>query len=57
MGLKDRIQVFGLLMVLKVLYAQLLRPLIKRAIDDPDEEWDDFAMEIFDRLFNYQGDE
>jgi len=36
-------------------YGQFLRPLVKKAIDDPDSEIDDIAMSILDKLFNYQG--
>ena len=57
MGIKDKVQTMGLLMIMKVMYRHLLRPLVYKAIDDPDEEWDDFAMEILDRLFGYEGDE
>jgi len=34
-------------------YAQGLRDLIVKAIDDPDSEWDDLALSVLDRLFNY----
>ena len=53
MGIKDKIQTFGVLMIMKVVYKHLIRPLVKKAIDDPDEDWDDVAMEILDRLFGY----
>jgi len=38
-------------------YAVIIRPLIKRAVDDPDEEWDDVLLNVLDKLFNYKGDE
>lgn len=38
---------------LTMVYAQVLRPLLVKAIDDPDEEWDDMILGIVDRLFNY----
>jgi len=51
---KERVQMFGILMIVKVAYTYLLRPLVKKAVDNPDEEWDDALMEILDRLFNYK---
>ena len=50
---KAEIQMFGILAVLRVAYSFLLRPLIKQAVDDPDESWDETLMEILDRLFAY----
>jgi hypothetical protein len=37
-------------------YGQLLRALVKKAIDDPDSEIDDIALSILDKLFNYEGE-
>ncbi len=37
-------------------YAQILRDLVKKAIDDPNTDWDDTVMMILDRLFNYEGE-
>ncbi len=54
MGLGKKIQTFGVLMVMKVVYRHLLRPFILKAIDNPDENWDETAMEILDRLFDYK---
>ena len=34
-------------------YGSILRPLLKKAIDDPAEEWDDLVLEICDRLFGF----
>lgn len=34
-------------------YAHGLRDLIKKAIDDPAEVWDDIALAVMDRIFNY----
>ncbi len=34
-------------------YGTILRPLLIKAIADPDEDWDDIALEICDRVFNY----
>jgi len=50
---KTDFRLFGLLMIAKVAYQFLLRPLVKKAVDDPDEDWDDTLMEILDRLFGY----
>ena len=57
MGIRDKVQTMGVLMIMKVMYQHLLRPLVYKAINDPDEDWDDVAMEILDRLFGYEGGE
>lgn len=36
-------------------YANGLRSLVQKAIDDPASDWDDFAMGLLDKLFNYPG--
>jgi len=41
------------LALLEQLYP-LLRPILFNAINDPKVEWDDIAMMIADRLFNYK---
>jgi hypothetical protein len=50
----------GFIMVYKMLYgivcyayANGLRSLVKKAIDDPDTDWDDMAISILDKIFNY----
>jgi len=35
-------------------YSQMLRALVAKAIDDPDSELDDIALNILDKLFNYE---
>lgn len=35
-------------------YRQFLRPLVLKAIDDPDSEIDDIVMSILDKLFNHE---
>jgi hypothetical protein len=32
----------------------MLRDLVKKAVDDPNEEWDDVLLSVLDRLFNYK---
>lgn len=39
--------------LIKIAYALILRPLVVKAIDDPDSDIDDFVMEILDRIFDY----
>ena len=34
-------------------YKLILRDLLKKAIDDPNEEWDDFTLAFLDKLFDY----
>jgi len=36
-------------------YREVLRDLLKKAINDPNEEWDDVVLEVMDKLFNYGG--
>ena len=37
------------------LYGIWLRPLIKKAVNDPEEEWDDALMGALDFLFRFSG--
>lgn len=39
--------------ILKTLYSMVLRDLVVKAIDDPDQEWDDLLLTILDRIFEY----
>lgn len=41
------------LIIMKLVYAEILRELIVRAIDNPDSEIDDFVLKLLDRLFDY----
>ena len=34
-------------------YSMILRSILKKAINDPDEEWDDVVLSVCDRIFNY----
>lgn len=43
----------GLWTLAKLAYKVILRPLVLKAIDDPDSEVDDFVMGILDRIFDY----
>ena len=40
--------------VLCMVYAQVLRPVLFKAIDDPNQAWDDVLMTMVDGLFNYK---
>lgn len=35
-------------------YAEILRDLLIKAIDDPNETWDDIVIKMLDRLFDYK---
>jgi len=35
-------------------YSMILRPLLVKAVDDPDEEWDDLVLAIIDGIFGYK---
>jgi len=36
-------------------YKNGLRDLVSKAIDDPSTDWDDIALGILDKIFNYEG--
>jgi len=42
----------AVMMVLKQIYG-FMRPVLAKAIDDPESEWDEFAMTIMDDLFDF----
>lgn len=44
---------FAIFNILNMVYGQILRPMLKKAIDNPDEEWDEFVLDMVDRLFDY----
>lgn len=35
-------------------YKSILRSLVKKAIDDPDSEIDEFVLSLLDKLFDYK---
>jgi len=35
-------------------YTEILRDLLIKAINDPNEIWDDMVLDILDRLFDYK---
>ncbi len=35
-------------------YKEILRDLLLKAIDDPNETWDDIVINMLDRLFDYK---
>jgi len=40
--------------VVKMVYRTILRPLVKKAIDDPESEVDEFVLMLLDNLFEYK---
>jgi len=40
--------------LLQKVYAEVLRPLLVKAIEDPNEVWDDVILGMIDRLFDYK---
>jgi len=40
----------------KLAYAKILRGLILKAIDNPDETWDDDVLKVLDTIFAYKED-
>lgn len=43
--------------IIKMVYKHILRPLVLKAIDDPESEVDDFVMRLLDNLFEYDMEE
>lgn len=43
----------GIWKIIKMVYKVILRPLVLKAIDDPESDVDDFVMELLDRIFDY----
>ena len=37
-----------------MVYGTILRPLVLKAIDDPESKIDDFVMRLLDNLFEYK---
>lgn len=56
MGLLDGVKFAAIMQIMKMLYTSILRPLLVKAIDDPNEAWDDYILEIVDRVFGYTPD-
>jgi hypothetical protein len=50
----DTMQIAVIYKILCMIYSQLLRPLVVKAVEDPDEQWDDMLMGILDKLFDYK---
>jgi len=45
----------AIMALMKMAYSSILRGLLKRAIDDPDAEWDDIVLSVVDKVFDYEG--
>lgn len=43
-----------IMMIASAVYSGM-RPILKKAVDDPAEEWDDALMSIADAVFGYKG--
>ena len=43
----------GIWTIVRLVYKSILRPLVFKAIDDPDSDIDDFVLGILDRIFEY----
>lgn len=43
----------GIWLLVKFAYKALLRPLVFKAVDSPDAQWDDKVMQMLDALFDY----
>jgi len=44
----------GIWTIVKMAYRIIIRPLVEKAIDDPDSEVDEFIMRLLDNLFEYR---
>ena len=45
---------YAILQVAKLIYKTILRDLLCKAINDPEQEWDDIVLSVCDRLFDYE---
>lgn len=45
----------GLWTLAKLAYQVVLRDLLKKAIDDPEAQWDDAVLKVLDAIFEYNG--
>ena len=44
-----------ILTILKAIYP-MMRPILKKAVNDPDQEWDDLLMSILDKVLGHEED-
>lgn len=49
-------KVAAILAIARMAYKLILRDLLKNAIDDPNQEWDDLVLKILDSVFGYDED-
>lgn len=42
--------------IAKALYA-IMRPILKKAVNDPDADWDDILMRVADAIFEWKPEE
>lgn len=42
-----------LMAMLRLIYPKYMRPVLFKAVDDPEAEWDEIIMSIVDRIFLY----
>ena len=42
-----------ILMILKAIYPTM-RPILKKAVNDPDQDWDDVLMSVLDKILGYE---
>jgi len=42
--------------LIQLAYCSVIRPVLAKAIDNPDSDLDDLALEALDRLFNCNGE-
>ncbi|MHA1867353.1 MAG: hypothetical protein ACTSXD_04750 [Candidatus Heimdallarchaeaceae archaeon] len=43
-----------IIMMLKMLYSSFLRDILVKAVENPDETWDDHLLRICDKLFDFK---
>ena len=46
-------KIAALMAIARMAYKLILRDLLKKAIDDPNEEWDEMVLSILDSVFGY----
>ena len=48
-------KIIKLWVIIKLVYKEILRPLLVEAIENPEKEWDDWVLKFLDSIFEYDG--
>ena len=50
-------KIAAILALARMAYKMILRDLLKNAINDPAQEWDDLVLRVLDTVFGYTNEE